>query len=256
MDSLELNALPAHPSLLHPLTGQPLRAIGHRPDGSLLWPIMGGDGTGPDANADAAPDGDPDPAGDAPDPEGEPTDEDPDGKDPRVQRANREAARYRTELRATEAKVTELQQQLEQNSGLLTKLAAVFNPEGDGDGEPDAEQVAAQIESLTSTNQQLQASLLVHELATDPTAGLNANPVALLDSRRFTDALAKIDPSADDYRDQVAAAIKDAASKNAAFRAGQGSSRGGSELDPERRERRTDRPKGLGAAIGAALNSK
>lgn len=28
---------------LHPLTGEPIRAIGWRPDGSPLWPILGGD---------------------------------------------------------------------------------------------------------------------------------------------------------------------------------------------------------------------
>lgn len=44
--------LPIHPFLLHPLTGLPLRAIGLRPDGSPLWPIMGGDGTDDDANDD------------------------------------------------------------------------------------------------------------------------------------------------------------------------------------------------------------
>lgn len=37
--------LPTHPSLVHPLTGEPLRAIGFRPSGAPLWPIMGGDGT-------------------------------------------------------------------------------------------------------------------------------------------------------------------------------------------------------------------
>lgn len=46
-------ALPIHPTLLHPLTGQPLQAIGLRRNGNPIWPIMGGDGTGDDAN-DAA----------------------------------------------------------------------------------------------------------------------------------------------------------------------------------------------------------
>ena len=45
-----LKALPLHPSLLHPLTGQPLRAIGARPDGSPLWPIMGASEDSDDAN--------------------------------------------------------------------------------------------------------------------------------------------------------------------------------------------------------------
>lgn len=51
-------ALPVHPTNRHPLTGQPIRAIGTRPDGSPLWPILGGDDTvtpaGDQAAADAA----------------------------------------------------------------------------------------------------------------------------------------------------------------------------------------------------------
>lgn len=34
--------LPLHPSMLHPLTGEPVRAIWRRPDGRLCWPVMGG----------------------------------------------------------------------------------------------------------------------------------------------------------------------------------------------------------------------
>lgn len=47
-----LDALPIHPSLLHPLTGEPLRALWIRPDGRACWPIIGGDGTDDDANDD------------------------------------------------------------------------------------------------------------------------------------------------------------------------------------------------------------
>lgn len=37
--------LPIHPSRRHPLTGQPLQALGFRKDGRAIWPIMGGDET-------------------------------------------------------------------------------------------------------------------------------------------------------------------------------------------------------------------
>jgi hypothetical protein len=37
-----MHNLPIHPTRIHPLTGVPLQAIGFRPDGSPLWPIMGG----------------------------------------------------------------------------------------------------------------------------------------------------------------------------------------------------------------------
>lgn len=36
-------ALPIHPTALHPLTGIPIRALGRRADGRLIWPAMGGD---------------------------------------------------------------------------------------------------------------------------------------------------------------------------------------------------------------------
>jgi hypothetical protein len=42
MRVLENPALPVHPTLRHPLTGEPLRAIAIRPNGKPLWPIMGG----------------------------------------------------------------------------------------------------------------------------------------------------------------------------------------------------------------------
>lgn len=38
-----------HPTLLHPRTGEPLRAIGVV-GGKVIWPILGGDGTEDDAN--------------------------------------------------------------------------------------------------------------------------------------------------------------------------------------------------------------
>lgn len=47
------DALPLHPSLLHPLTGLPLRALAIRPNGDPLWPIMGASGDSEDANDDA-----------------------------------------------------------------------------------------------------------------------------------------------------------------------------------------------------------
>lgn len=37
--------LPVHPTNRHPLTGQPLRAVGYRRNGEPIWPILGGDDT-------------------------------------------------------------------------------------------------------------------------------------------------------------------------------------------------------------------
>lgn len=137
-------------------------------------------------------------------------------EDARVKRANAQAAQYRTQLRAQEAEVAGLKD-------TLAKLAAVFNPEA-GTGTPDPAALTGQVENLTTEAAQLKAELLVHTLAGDN----GANPVALLDSRTFTTALHGLDAGAADYRDQVAAAIKDAVSKNATLAtAGQGPSRGG-----------------------------
>ena len=70
------------------------------------------------------------------------------------------------------------------------------------------------------------AALLVHELAPEA----NGNPVALLDSRRFTDTLRGLDPTGDTYRDQVAQAIKDAVEANTTLRTpSQGPGRGGAD---------------------------
>lgn len=148
-------------------------------------------------------------------------------KDPRVTRANSEAARYRTERNA-------LQQQLEkattEQQAMLAKLgqALGLTPDAGSEADPAAQvgTLTTQVETLTNRTQQLEAELLVHTIA--PDAG--ANPVALLDSRSFADALGKIDPSADDYRDQVAAAIKGAVDTSPSFRAqGQVPSAGGAE---------------------------
>lgn len=46
MDTLNL---PLHPTMRHPLTGAPLRAIAERPGGGYVWPMMGG---APDDNPD------------------------------------------------------------------------------------------------------------------------------------------------------------------------------------------------------------
>lgn len=52
---MKLN-LPLHPTKRHPITGEPLRAVWVRPDGRVMWPIMGGapdDQTGDDTGTGA-----------------------------------------------------------------------------------------------------------------------------------------------------------------------------------------------------------
>jgi hypothetical protein len=65
--------LPTHPTLLHPRTGQPLRALGVRRNGQAIWPVIGGDGTEPPP----APPADPPPADPAAPPAAPPADDKP-----------------------------------------------------------------------------------------------------------------------------------------------------------------------------------
>lgn len=178
-----------------------------------------------DPTTDPIEDPTPDPVDNPTDPVDDPADPD---EDARVKRANRQAAQYRTQLRETEGKVADLQGKLDAQGDTLAKLAAVFNPDAAQGADPAevAQQLTAEAETLRTTNRQLQAELAVHSLAADH----NANPSALLDSRRFTDALHGLDPAADDYREQVAEAIKAAVDANANLRAGQvPPGRGGAE---------------------------
>ena len=39
-----MSTLPIHPQHRHPLTGEPIRALWVRPDGRVMWPILGASG--------------------------------------------------------------------------------------------------------------------------------------------------------------------------------------------------------------------
>lgn len=169
---------------------------------------------------------DTDPAGD---PNEDPAEDPNEDEDARVKRANRQAAQYRTQLRETQQQLQQLTEAQTANAGVLEALRAALNPGTDaGDGDDPAEvarQATERVSGLETENSTLRAQLLVHELAGDH----NANPTALLDSRRFMDTLTGLDPAGDNYRDEVATAIKSAVDKNTTLRAGQGSRRGGAE---------------------------
>lgn len=69
-----VDPMPLHPLLRHPHTGEPLRAVFLREDGSPVWPILGADSEGGEggegANDDDPEDEDPDPDDEDPDDEG------------------------------------------------------------------------------------------------------------------------------------------------------------------------------------------
>lgn len=141
------------------------------------------------------------------------------GEDARVKRANADAARYRTELRALQAKA-------EQDSGVLDALRKALDPNAKDGDDPTVQvtELTGRVEKLTSDNTSLRAELLVHTLASDN----GGNPVSLLDSRGFLTTLQGLDPEGENYRTEVADAIKAAVKANASLAAaGQAPSRGG-----------------------------
>jgi hypothetical protein len=175
------------------------------------------------------------------------TDDGENSDDPRVKRANAQAAKARVEKNELAKQLADAQAA---SQAQLDAIAKALGLKGE-DEAPDSAKLASQVETLTGENSNLRAALLVHELA----GAQNANPVALLDSNKFSATLAKLDASADDYRAQVTEAIKAAVTENAAYKLDQGSSRGGGEIDPSKREaNKGERAKGIGAAIGAAYS--
>jgi hypothetical protein len=56
-----MSTLPIHPQHRHPLTGEPIRALWVRPDGRVMWPILGasedGGGSGGDGGSSGGSDG-------------------------------------------------------------------------------------------------------------------------------------------------------------------------------------------------------
>lgn len=203
-----------------------------------------------DSGADAGDAGAND-AGDQSGEDGQQNDDGPEaGDDNKVQRANREAARYRTEKNALQQQLQEAQTAQQEMLANIAKALGIAPEDSGGDPAKQVSELTGQVQSLTSDKAALEAQLIVHDLA----SGLNAKASALLDSKAFTNALAELDPAEQDYRTKVADAIKEAVSKNPAYRSGAG--KGGAELNPDDREQaKRNRAKGLGAAISGHYKS-
>lgn len=148
--------------------------------------------------------------------------EDSDTEDKRVQKANREAQRYRTELRDLQAKV-------KGTDDLLSRLTKALTGDDGGKNTATPEQLAAQAEKASKDLAAAQRELAVFKAA----HGAGANPAALLDSRSFVDSLADVDAT---DTDAITKAIKDAVKRNPSYRSTQGSASGGGEIDPGKAE--------------------
>ncbi|WP_416476954.1 hypothetical protein [Streptomyces sp. LKA04] len=101
---------------------------------------------------------------------------------------------------------------------LMKRVAKAFGLEADEEKPPTPEQLAKQLEEAqtrTKASDDRARQTLV-ELAVYKTAGKHGgDPDALLDSRTFANAIAKLDPSAADFDEAVGKAVKAAVDSNA-----------------------------------------
>ncbi|GGN86353.1 hypothetical protein GCM10010112_67810 [Actinoplanes lobatus] len=136
------------------------------------------------------------------------------------------------------------------------KLASVLKALGLGtDGKADPEDQVRQLTERATAAEQRANALAVKSAVRDAADEHKANAAELLDSRSFTDQLAKLDPAASDYGDKVAALVAKAAKDNPAkygTAGAKGGTRSGSSDHTGGGGTRT-RPAGLGAAIAARM---
>ncbi|WP_405461660.1 hypothetical protein OG786_29440 [Streptomyces sp. NBC_00101] len=115
---------------------------------------------------------------------------------------------------AAEAQVKKVQQD---QADFMKKMANLFGVETDEQKPPTPEELAKQLaEEQTRTKaSDDRARQTQVELAVYKTAGRHGgDPDALLDSKTFANAIAKLDPIADDFADQVGKAVKAAVDAN------------------------------------------
>lgn len=88
----------------------------------------------------------------------------------------------------------------------LAALSKVLNPDADADTPVDADALTGQLAAAQSDAQNARTELTIYRAAN--TAGVD--PDQLTDSRRFMDAIGKLDPASDSYTNDVEAAIETA----------------------------------------------
>lgn len=133
--------------------------------------------------------------------------------------ARGEAANYRTKLRDVESKQ-------EQHDQTMQALAKALGLDGDGDGnEPDPQQLQ---QSLTEKDAALRTQTI--ELSAFKAAPKHqADPQALLDSRSFIDAAAKLDPDGEKFTEELDALVKSTVEANPKLKASQAPAKGGAD---------------------------
>jgi hypothetical protein len=209
--------LPIHPSRVHPLTGAPLQAIGFRPNGTPLWPIMGGDDT----------------------PKLEDWSTTFEGKTPEQVKQALEAALaksstadswanvftgqkpedVKTKLdhaRTWEQRAGTNKAKADAYDGLVTQLGITPTPDPD---DPDKDKPVSQDEvNRRVADEQAKNKATRIEVAVLRNAPAGVSGVALVDSREFMEKASALDPDADDFTTKLTEAITTATTGDAGVR--------------------------------------
>lgn len=166
----------------------------------------------------------PEPAAPATPEAAEPKPTEPKGKAPKFEgefdpaKFERLVENLRGDVAAEKAKREALEKKAaDDQATLMKRVAAAFGLETDEDKPPTPEQLAKQLEEARGETKEsrAQARQTAVELAVYKTAGRHGgDPDALLDSRSFANAIAKLDPSAADFDEQVGKAVKAAVDGN------------------------------------------
>jgi hypothetical protein len=130
-----------------------------------------------------------------------------------------EAAKHRTEKKATAEQVSAEQAK-------LNKVLSALGLNADGNEAPDPEALASQLEERKTELWSKSIELETHRLADKH----GVKPGALTDSVKFWEAMGDIDPGDPEFAAKVDAAIADAVKANPGLRAPQGSPRSGADF--------------------------
>lgn len=200
---MNIATLPFHRHLVHPRTGKPLQAIGIRPDGRPVWPLMGGDGSEDDANdwakvfegqtpaqVRAALDDANRLAQEATNGASAWSNAFGDQSPEEVKKALEDSRRWETRAKAHKVKADQ-----------FDELARAVVGE-----DADLEAIRSAFTDISSERGKT-AEVLRENAVLRNSMKLQANADRLIDSRSFMDTVKGLDPSASDFTEKITAAI-------------------------------------------------
>jgi len=237
----KVNVLPEHPTMRHPHTDTPLRAVGVV-GGRPVWPVMGAsedDTAGQDdaGGKDDKPDND---TGQEPATEKGKTSK-LDGDFDKA-RAERLIENLRSDLEKEKGKRTSVETASRSQLDEIAKLLGFKKAD-----DLDPTKLAGDLSAAKDAERATKVELAVFRSASKH----GADADSLLDSRSFLDAVKSLDPASASFADDVETAIKNATKKNPKLKAAApGPARSGGDMPGGPGSGRTDRPKSLTAAVG------